>query len=85
MDGPQDGNVLYEFKLRSEIGEMAIRMTEVMSSLPKGFTSPWDVNVGAIPGYPAAMVYEEAVTWEWAGERGSGWSERGFNPQPFPP
>jgi hypothetical protein len=84
MDGPQDGNVLYGFKLHSELGEMAIKMTEVIVSLPKGFTSPWDVNVGAIPGHHFAMVYEEAVTWDWAGERGSGWSERGFNPQPFP-
>ena len=84
MTDPQDGRRPYSFKLRSELGEMTIRMVEVLVSLPKGFTSPWDVNVGAIPGFPTAMVFEEAVTWEWDGVQGSGWSERGFNPRPFP-
>jgi hypothetical protein len=84
MEGPYDGNRLYDFKLTSELGTMHIRMTRVLISLPKSFTSPWDVNVGAIPGYPVAYAFEEAVVWRWDDHEGSGWSERAFNPEPYP-
>ncbi len=84
MHGPEDGRRLYDFTLSSELGDMRIRMREVLVSLPKTFTSPWDVNVGATPGAHVASAFEESVVWECNGESGLGWSERAFNPQAFP-
>jgi hypothetical protein len=84
MHRPDDGQRLYEFTLHSELGDMHVRMTEIVVSLPKTFTSPWDINVGATPGAHVASTFEEAVRWEYNGESGLGWSERAFNATPFP-
>lgn len=84
MNGPGDHRRAYAITLESELGVMTFTIDHFVASMPAAFCSPYDKSPGAMPGFHAASSNEEAVIWTWDGLEGPGWSERSFNPSPFP-
>ncbi len=74
----------YRIHLRSALGEMQVVNTRANACLPIGVTNPWEVHAGTTPGRHCMMTFEEPVHWDWEGRQGFGWSERAYNPAPFP-
>lgn len=74
----------YRIHLRSALGDMQLVNTRTVACLPIGVSNPWDAHVGATPGRHSMMTFEEPVHWDWDGRQGIGWSERTYNPSPFP-
>lgn len=79
-----DARRAFNVVIDSELGEMALRNVETLTSAPLSAVSPWDVHHGVLPGVPAIRILEEAVRWEWNGRQGLGWSERCFTHAPIP-
>ncbi|OCC23722.1 hypothetical protein MB02_11235 [Croceicoccus estronivorus] len=84
MDRPGDHARPYAITLESELGAMTFEIVRFVASMPAAFCSPYDKSPGVMPGFHAASSNEEAVIWRLDGAEGPGWSERSFNPSPFP-
>ncbi len=76
--GRADAKQPYRIVLESELGVMTLNKATTHGSIPISFMNPFDFHHGVTPGVPSATMFEEAVTWEWQGRRGLGWSERAF-------
>jgi hypothetical protein len=76
--GRADARRPYRILLESELGAMTLSKAITHGSIPISFMNPFDFHHGVTPDVPSAMMFEEAVTWEWQGRRGLGWSERAF-------
>jgi hypothetical protein len=79
-DSPTDHGKLQTIVLNSRLGEMKIRVTEVLSTIPIHMTAPFNPAFGVGKG-SHGLLFDEAVLLEWNGEKGVGWSERGFSRQ----
>lgn len=76
INGAEDARRPFTVMIASELGEMAINVSETLTSSPLSAVSPWDVHHGILPGIPSIQIFEEAVRWSWQGKQGLGWSER---------
>lgn len=66
------------FLIGSELGELTIRVTEVLATIPLGMATPYDVSLGRIHDADSALVLDEFARFECNGKEGAGWLERGF-------
>jgi hypothetical protein len=79
-DSPSDHGKLQTVVLSSKLGEMKIRVTDVLGTIPIHMTAPFNPAFGVGQG-SHGLLFDEAVLLEWNGQRGIGWSERGFSKQ----
>jgi hypothetical protein len=77
-DSASDHGKLHTVILESELGEMKIQVTEVLSTIPIHMTAPFNPAFGLGKG-SHGLLFDEAVVLEWNGEKGIGWCERGFS------
>jgi hypothetical protein len=82
VGGIEDVGKLHTLVLRSALGEMKVKITDVLSTIPFTMTAPFDLAVGVV-NVPHGLVFDEAVRMEWDGKKGLGWSERGFAKLPL--
>jgi hypothetical protein len=44
---------------------------------------PFDMVPGKVNHVSAAFMLDQLVSFEWAGQKGVGWTERGLAPRPL--
>ena len=82
VDSLADVRKAQKIVLKSELGEMDIKVAPGYATIPVSIAAPFDPSIGRLRE-PHAMLFDEAVTMEWNGEKGLGWSERGFSKNPL--
>ncbi len=83
IDGAADARKLHLVIIHSPLGEMEIRVTEVLTSLPMSFVNPFDPMPGTALGRRQSTMFDEGVRLDWQGSPGIGWSERGVAEEPL--
>ena len=84
MSAREDCGRPHRIVLRSELGEMEIKVTDTLNSFPYSMVEPFDTTVGRVAhARPYASLYDEFARVRWGDLQGMGWTERGLAPQPL--
>ncbi len=83
ISGAGDMRKPHHLVLDSTLGQMDVKITEAITSMPVSFVKPFDVAPGAVKGRSAVIMFDEAVRLVWNGVQGLGWSERGVATRPL--
>ena len=78
VESADDRRKPHTMVLKSALGEMTLRATNLNATIPVVTTSPFNLTIGIVKEQHALM-FDEPMTVEWNGETGYGWSERGFS------
>lgn len=79
----EDGQELPTFVVKSDLGEMQVKGTRRIGRVLNSFWRPFDVSIGFVNHLSTASIFADGLEFDWDGEHGIGWSERGLAPEPL--
>jgi len=75
---PEDYHRLHTFVIGSDLGQMEVRVSQVLTNFFTSMIYPYDILPGWIRYRSSAVMMDQLVTFEWEKRKGIGWSEVGF-------